>query len=605
MGQDAAVELLRQRFGGPVPDRLAEQLLRRTDSDPTLLDAILDQVSPTADGFQRVPLRWPPSLTAEILSTLDGLPSLAREVLEVGAVIGREFDLAIVERACPGVDVLSGLEAAEELVQPLPGHVFSFRRALLREVCYDTLGARRRAWMHERVAEALTALGATSGARAATVVELAYHLGEAAALGGGERLDGAAAAAATAGATAAAEGAHDLAAEYFAQATMLAGRAGWAPAQAGRLMVAAGTARLRAARTADESALGRAALTAAVRMGHRAEDQGLIAAAALGFGPRPTLGPLAVPSGPQAPNSGAFHRSDAAPRPRRAPSTVVPGAGASRGTALPGPAAAGGPGAAFPGAAVPGGTGAAVGGRGERWEALTAAVAVEAGLDPSVRARLAARLAVETGRAELAVQSNALAHESGDPRAVAEAGLAVAQLTGDRLSLQHAAREAAALDDVDLIARALDLESATSRGEARLAALRRLAELDGPQVGALVRWYAKRAAHAIATLTHDSRAEELGRQALEAGRAVDPGIAEWVGRPTQSNSDIERQPTAHLTSREREVLAWALKGVSSKEIAEHLVLGERTVETHLANIYRKLEVRGRVDLIMKFKLTDG
>jgi DNA-binding CsgD family transcriptional regulator len=52
------------------------------------------------------------------------------------------------------------------------------------------------------------------------------------------------------------------------------------------------------------------------------------------------------------------------------------------------------------------------------------------------------------------------------------------------------------------------------------------------------------------------------------------------------------------------VLAWALKGLSSKEIAEGLVLGERTVETHLASIYRKLEVRGRVELIMKFRLTD-
>jgi hypothetical protein len=52
-----------------------------------------------------------------------------------------------------------------------------------------------------------------------------------------------------------------------------------------------------------------------------------------------------------------------------------------------------------------------------------------------------------TGQAELAVRGNALAHESGDPRALAEAALAVAQLTGDRLSLEHAAREAIALDD--------------------------------------------------------------------------------------------------------------------------------------------------------------
>jgi len=544
--QEAALELLRERLGADVPPRLAEQLLRRTDSDPTLLATVLDQVPSDADGLRRVPLRWPHSLAADTLSTLDSLPPFAREVTEVGAVIGREFDLAIVERALPGVDVLAGLDAAAAIVQPLPGHVFSFRRALDREVCYDALGARRRAEVHERVAAALAALGATSGARAATVVELAYHLGEAAALGGGDRLDAAAAAAATAGATAAAEGAHDLAAEYFAQATTLAGRAGWAPAQAGRLMVAAGTARLRAARSAHDSSLGRAALTAAIRMGHRANDPGLLAAAALGFGPRPTLGPLA--GGPHV--------------------VEVPVA------------------------------------RGERLEALTAALDAGEGHDASIEARLVARLALETGQAELAVRANALAHESGDPRALAEAGLAVAQLTGDRLSLDHAAREAIALDDPELMARALDLEATQARGEARVGALKRLAALDGPQAIAFVRWYAKRAAHASAVLSHDPAAEGLVGQALDAGRVVDVTIAELLGRTTQSKPDIGGQLTAHLTAREREVLGWALKGASSKEIADGLVLGERTVETHLANIYRKLEVRGRVDLIMKFRLTD-
>jgi DNA-binding CsgD family transcriptional regulator len=591
--QKAALELLRDRFGGPVPPRLAEQLLRRTDSDPTLLAAVLDQVPSDADGLQRVPLRWPTSLTADILSTLDSLPPVPREVIEAGAVIGREFDLAIVERTLPGVDVLAGLDAAAELVQALPGHVFSFRRALQREVCYDTLGARRRAELHERVAEALSTLGATSGARAATVVELAYHLGEAAALGGGERLDAAAAAAATAGATAAAEGAHDLAAEYFAQATTFAGRAGWAPAQAGRLMVAAGTARLRAARSPHDSSLGRAALTAAIRMGHRADDAGLLAAAALGFGPRPTLGPLAPASPSPASPIAAAHASSS------------PGGTAGSAATTAGPAEGGHRSAGVAGSAgVASLTRVAAAGRGERFEALTAALEAGDGLEVSLQARLVARLAVETAQPELAVRANALAHESGDPRALAEAGLAVAQLTGDRLSLDHAAREAIALDDAELIARALDLQATHTRGEARLTALKRLAALDGAQAVAFVRWYAKRAAHASAALGHDSAAEELGRQALEAGRVVDPTTAELLGRMTQSKPDIPAQPTAHLTAREREVLAWALKGASSKEIADGLVLGERTVETHLANIYRKLEVRGRVELIMKFRVTD-
>ncbi|MCX7669202.1 MAG: response regulator transcription factor, partial [Anaerolineae bacterium] len=52
-----------------------------------------------------------------------------------------------------------------------------------------------------------------------------------------------------------------------------------------------------------------------------------------------------------------------------------------------------------------------------------------------------------------------------------------------------------------------------------------------------------------------------------------------------------------LTTREREVLKLIAEGYSSPEIAERLVLSPRTVETHRANIMRKLELRSTADLI--------
>ncbi len=52
-----------------------------------------------------------------------------------------------------------------------------------------------------------------------------------------------------------------------------------------------------------------------------------------------------------------------------------------------------------------------------------------------------------------------------------------------------------------------------------------------------------------------------------------------------------------LTPREREVLKLIAEGYSSPEIAERLVLSPRTVETHRANIMRKLEARSTADLI--------
>jgi len=52
-----------------------------------------------------------------------------------------------------------------------------------------------------------------------------------------------------------------------------------------------------------------------------------------------------------------------------------------------------------------------------------------------------------------------------------------------------------------------------------------------------------------------------------------------------------------LSPRELEVLNVLATGKSTKEIAKRLYLGEPTVKTHLANIYRKLEVNNRISAV--------
>jgi DNA-binding NarL/FixJ family response regulator len=51
-----------------------------------------------------------------------------------------------------------------------------------------------------------------------------------------------------------------------------------------------------------------------------------------------------------------------------------------------------------------------------------------------------------------------------------------------------------------------------------------------------------------------------------------------------------------LTPREREVAALVAQGCSNREIAERLVVGMRTVETHLEHIFTKLGVRSRSEV---------
>jgi DNA-binding CsgD family transcriptional regulator len=54
--------------------------------------------------------------------------------------------------------------------------------------------------------------------------------------------------------------------------------------------------------------------------------------------------------------------------------------------------------------------------------------------------------------------------------------------------------------------------------------------------------------------------------------------------------------TAELTRREREISLLAASGLSSREIAERLVVSARTVDNHLQSAYRKLGVAGRDEL---------
>jgi DNA-binding CsgD family transcriptional regulator len=58
-------------------------------------------------------------------------------------------------------------------------------------------------------------------------------------------------------------------------------------------------------------------------------------------------------------------------------------------------------------------------------------------------------------------------------------------------------------------------------------------------------------------------------------------------------------PSPELSNREREVIHQLLAGKSNKEIAASLNISIRTVEFHLGNIYDKLGVSTRVELILK------
>jgi DNA-binding CsgD family transcriptional regulator len=57
-----------------------------------------------------------------------------------------------------------------------------------------------------------------------------------------------------------------------------------------------------------------------------------------------------------------------------------------------------------------------------------------------------------------------------------------------------------------------------------------------------------------------------------------------------------------LSLAERRVFDLALRGLSTKEIADELVLSEATIRSHLTRIYAKLGVQGRIELLARARM---
>ncbi|HPJ22827.1 MAG TPA: helix-turn-helix transcriptional regulator, partial [Clostridia bacterium] len=60
----------------------------------------------------------------------------------------------------------------------------------------------------------------------------------------------------------------------------------------------------------------------------------------------------------------------------------------------------------------------------------------------------------------------------------------------------------------------------------------------------------------------------------------------------------------NISEREREIIEALAQGKTNKEIAAELFISINTVKTHIKNIYRKLDIRNRVQLLHKIKITN-
>jgi DNA-binding CsgD family transcriptional regulator/tetratricopeptide (TPR) repeat protein len=131
----------------------------------------------------------PDSVREVVSQRLTRLAPATRELLELAAVAGSEFELDVLRRAAPAELALDALEPAlrSGMIEELPAASLAYRftHELVRRALYDGLSVLRQAELHLRIGEALEALGPPRGGR--VLADLAHHFAAAAPLHGPER----------------------------------------------------------------------------------------------------------------------------------------------------------------------------------------------------------------------------------------------------------------------------------------------------------------------------------------------------------------------------------------------------------------------------------
>ncbi len=190
LGQREVAGFMALVAGAEPSAELAAEVYRQTDGNPFFVTEVVrllasqGRLDPAARGSTVLGSGLPEGVRAVVAERLSRLSGDCRRILEVASVVGRDFELRVLQPAS-GLNaerLLVLLEEAEaaRLVGVVPGELsrWRFAHALVREVLYEGLLAARRVRLHGLVADALEAVYAAEPGP--HLAELAHHLVEAA-----------------------------------------------------------------------------------------------------------------------------------------------------------------------------------------------------------------------------------------------------------------------------------------------------------------------------------------------------------------------------------------------------------------------------------------
>ncbi|MGC2374408.1 MAG: AAA family ATPase [Solirubrobacteraceae bacterium] len=200
LSEDDVEDFVRRAGGGeidPAEPGLSRALRDLTEGNAFLLCELWRALVETdavaiEDGTLRLiaPLQeiaTPQSVHEVVNQRLMRLDPATRDLLELAAVAGPEFELDVLRRAAPvELERIDALEPAmrsgviEEL--PFPALAYRFTHELVRRALYDRLSVLRRAELHLRIAQALEAVDQPQHGR--VLADLAHHFAAAAPIGG-------------------------------------------------------------------------------------------------------------------------------------------------------------------------------------------------------------------------------------------------------------------------------------------------------------------------------------------------------------------------------------------------------------------------------------
>lgn len=114
-------------------------------------------------------------------------------------------------------------------------------------------------------------------------------------------------------------------------------------------------------------------------------------------------------------------------------------------------------------------------------------------------------------------------------------------------------------------------------------------------------------AGALGYLLKDSSTQELIqaiRDVYDGESSLHPAIARKLIRELNRPASNLPKTDEPLTEREVEVLVYVARGYSNQEIADALIISERTVRTHVSNILSKLHLANRTQAAL-YALKEG